>query len=187
MASDYGDDAGEKLFDWMARIGQDAGANAMENAADKFATALHHAKSGETDAHEVASDKGHEWAKLNMAEFKEIDGYPELKDILSTKLKTAGVEHTYFADPQSKREYLLFKVEDAPTLAQAFDELIETVDKTKTDVRESLNQVRGKTRDERPLDERAVEARKASAALEAERGGTKARTHEPRFQENRGK
>ena len=61
MASDYGDDAGEKLFDWMARIGQDAGANAMENAADKFATALHHAKTGETDAHEVASDKGHEW------------------------------------------------------------------------------------------------------------------------------
>ena len=29
MASDYGDEAGGKLLDWMLRIGQEAGAEAM--------------------------------------------------------------------------------------------------------------------------------------------------------------
>ena len=29
MPSDYGDDSGEKLVDWMLRIGQDAGGAAM--------------------------------------------------------------------------------------------------------------------------------------------------------------
>lgn len=29
MASDYGDEAGEKLFDWMLRMGQDASQDAI--------------------------------------------------------------------------------------------------------------------------------------------------------------
>ena len=33
MASDYGDEAGGKLLDWMLRIGQEAGAEAMARSA----------------------------------------------------------------------------------------------------------------------------------------------------------
>ena len=36
MASDYGDEAGGKLLDWMLRIGQEAGAEAMERSARKL-------------------------------------------------------------------------------------------------------------------------------------------------------
>lgn len=32
MASDYGDEAGEKLFDWMLRMGQDASQDAIRRA-----------------------------------------------------------------------------------------------------------------------------------------------------------
>lgn len=192
MASDYGDEAGEKLFDWMMRVGQDAGTQAMDAAADKFASALHHAKGGHAAADkETTAEKGVEWGKLDMAEFKEIDGYPELKDILSNKLKSAHVEHTFFEDTKTGREYLLFRMEDAPQLAKSFDELIAQTDKAKSDVRERLVAARGKDkahgRDMQPLDERAVDARKASEALEAQRGGAQTRTHEPRFQENRSK
>ena len=33
MASDYGDEAGEKLFDWMLRMGQDASQDAIRASA----------------------------------------------------------------------------------------------------------------------------------------------------------
>lgn len=192
MASDYGDEAGEKLFDWMMRIGQDAGTSAMEGAADKFASALHHAKDGDAVPDEpTTADKGVEWGKLDMAEFKDIEGYLELKDILSQKFKSAHVEHTFFEDAKTGREYLLFRMEDAPQLAKSFDDLIAQTDKAKSDVRERLQTARGKdkatSRDAQPLDERAAQARQASDALEAERGNAQSRTHEPRFQENRSK
>jgi hypothetical protein len=192
MASDYGDEAGEKLFDWLARIGQDAGAHAMDNAAARFSNALHNARTGRADAAEtVATEVGPEWGKLDMAEFKEIEGYPELKETIASKLDDAKVEHTFFEDAGTHREYLLFRLEDAPRLADTFDELITQVDSTRTQVRESLEAVRGRSReaarDTRPLDERAARARKASAALEGEKVASRTREREPRFQENRSK
>ena len=36
MASDFGDEAGQELYDWMIRIGQDAGGKAMSDAAGNF-------------------------------------------------------------------------------------------------------------------------------------------------------
>lgn len=104
----------------------------MEGAADKFASALHHAKDGDAVPDETTTaDKGVEWGKLDMAEFKDIEGYPELKDILSQKLKSAHVEHTFFEDVKTGREYLLFRMEDAPQLAKSFDDLIAQTDKAK--------------------------------------------------------
>mgnify|MGYP000028377356 CR=1 FL=1 len=32
MASDFGDESGEKLFDWMLRMGQDASQDAIRQA-----------------------------------------------------------------------------------------------------------------------------------------------------------
>lgn len=189
MASDYGDEAGEKLFDWMARIGQNAGVNAMESAADKFATALHHAKGSKAETLKDESGKTADWGKLDLSEFSDIEGYPELKDILSTKLRNASVEHVFFNDEKAGKEHLLFRMEDAPKLAAAFDELIESVDKTRADVRETLQAVRGKekARDAQPLDDRAAQARKASDAIAAERTNTKTHEFGSRFQENQSK
>ena len=39
MASDFGDEAGQELYDWMLRIGQDAGGKAMSDAAGKLVQA----------------------------------------------------------------------------------------------------------------------------------------------------
>lgn len=36
MASDYGDEAGEKLFDWMLRMGQDASQDAIRASAERL-------------------------------------------------------------------------------------------------------------------------------------------------------
>mgnify|MGYP000770986179 CR=1 FL=1 len=40
MASDYGDEAGGKLLDWMLRIGQEAGAEAMARSARELSERL---------------------------------------------------------------------------------------------------------------------------------------------------
>lgn len=39
MASDYGDEAGEKLFDWMLRMGQDASQDAIRASAERLKSA----------------------------------------------------------------------------------------------------------------------------------------------------
>ena len=36
MATDFGDESGEKLFDWVLRIGQDASEQAMLASAEKL-------------------------------------------------------------------------------------------------------------------------------------------------------
>ena len=36
MHDDFGDDAGGKLVDWMMRVGQEAGAKAASDAADRL-------------------------------------------------------------------------------------------------------------------------------------------------------
>ena len=36
MADDFGDYSGEKLFDWILRMGQDAGGSAAMAAADRL-------------------------------------------------------------------------------------------------------------------------------------------------------
>lgn len=75
MASDFGDDAGQELYDWMMRIGQDAGGKAMSDAAGKLAQALRNARSGARSGTETVDGERPEWAKLDMAEFKELPEY----------------------------------------------------------------------------------------------------------------
>lgn len=47
MTNDFGDDSGEKLVDWMIRIGQDAGEAAMMASGERLASAFRRAR-GET-------------------------------------------------------------------------------------------------------------------------------------------
>ena len=75
MASDFGDEAGGELYDWMLRIGQDAGEQAVHDAAKRLADALRNMRSGVEHADELPPESVEKprWAKLDMAE---IDALP---------------------------------------------------------------------------------------------------------------
>lgn len=187
MASDFGDESGQQLTDWLLRIGQDGGQKAMERAADSFMTALKHAKDGQSEVspRDVGRD-GKEWAKLDLAEFTKIDGSKELQKIMSDKLKSSGAEYLFFDDHINGKNYLLFKVEDAALLAKSFDELIKETKgayERASEAREGAQEKRHE-KDDRPLEERAEEARKASDSLDKQKEGVISRIQN-RMQENR--
>ena len=125
------------------------------------------------------------------ARVQRIEDYGSIKGIIEDRLADRGVASTWFPDPETGREYLLFRIADAQEVWKSFDELSrETGDaaaKAAERIREQRDKAPGRNRDERTLDERAEEAREASEALEAERSTTKALTREPRFQETRAK
>jgi len=187
MASDFGDESGQQLTDWLLRIGQDGGQKAMERAADRFTMALKHAKEGkgEATADKVGKD-GKEWAKLDLAEFEEVEGFDDLKQIMSGKLRRDGIEHLFFDDEKTGKGYLLFKVEDAARLSESFDELMKDTDTAyeRASRARAGERDREQERDERPLEERAEEARKASDSLDKQKEGVISRIQN-RMQENR--
>ena len=105
MASDYGDESGEKMLDNFTRFCEFKGEAAMRERARKIQDACDHAKS-RSKTHEVVEDGGEmrvEWAKLDMAEFRTIDGYDDIKQIIEAKLRAHGVEPTWFEDKAAGR------------------------------------------------------------------------------------
>ena len=78
--------------------------SAFENA-----TAATRGAAGEGDARE----KPAEWAKLDMAEFQEIEDYAGIKGIIEAKLRPHAVDSAWFVEPATGREHLLFRVADA--------------------------------------------------------------------------
>ena len=189
MASDYGDESGEKMLDNFTRFCEFKGEAAMRERARKIQDACDHAKSS-SKAHEAVEDgdtKRVEWAKLDMAEFRAIEGYEDIKQVIEAKMRAHGVEPVWFEDKAAGKEYLLFRVVDAQEVWDGFDELSrETESAAEKAAERTKGRVHG-SRDERPLEVRAQQAREASAALEAERSGARAQAREPRFQELRSK
>ena len=176
MASDYGDESGEKMLDNFTRFCELKGERAMRERAYRLQDAFDHAKSG-TKAHEVIGEGEQarvEWAKLDMKEFQAIEGYDEIKQVIEAKMRAHGVEPTWFEDKEAGKEYLLFRVVDAQEVWDGFDELSR---ETETAAEKAAERAKGRVaeerdkagRDERPLEERAREAREAAAALESER------------------
>ena len=80
MASDYGDEAGGKLLDWMLRIGQEAGAEAMARSARELSERLAGIRGtiagGRAEA--IAADGVPTYAKLSL---EELSGLPEYATI----------------------------------------------------------------------------------------------------------
>ena len=80
MASDYGDEAGEKLFDWMLRMGQDASQDAIRASAERLKNAIRNLR-GQID--EPLAEAEHEsvrdYARLNLSEFEELPDYASLQ------------------------------------------------------------------------------------------------------------
>lgn len=180
MASDYGDEAGEKMVDDFMRFGERMGERAMYERAHRIQRACENAtreamRSAGGDAPEPSEPP--EWAKLDMAEFRRIEGYDGIKGIIEAKLAARGVESAWFADPKTGKEYLLFRIADAREVWSSFDELGREAGRAGELAAEALRRRERaepeKGRDERPLDERAASARGAAEALEAQRSTMK--------------
>lgn len=194
MASDYGDEAGSKMIDDFMRFGERMGERAMYARAAQMQRAFQNATRTAREAAGVddrAEESSPEWAKLDMHEFQGIEDYDAIKGIIEDRLAAHGVGSTWFPDPETGKEYLLFRIADAREVWQSFDELSRETDdacaKAAEKVREQHEKEPSRDRDDRTLDERAEAAWEASAALEAERSTTKALLKEPRFQEMRAK
>lgn len=193
MASDYGDEAGSKMIDDFMRFGERMGERAMYARAAQMQKAFRNAT---RSAQELSGDHAPggdapEWAKLDMHEFQRIEDYDAIKGIIEDRLAAHGVGSTWFPDPETGKEYLLFRIADAREVWQSFDELSRETDdaaaKAAERIREQHDKNPSRERDDRTLDERAEDAREAAKALEAERPTSRSRSIEPRFQEMRAK
>lgn len=184
MAGDFGDESGEKLFDFMVRFGERMGEDAMRRHVGKLQTAFENARSG-TRVEPRGADAAVEWAKLDMHEFQGIEGYDEVKGVVETKLRANGVEPAWFQDQAAGKEYLLFRVAEAQQVWDSLDELARETEGAESRASEQLKKDLDEKRDSRPLEEKAKEAREAADALEREAGRSRQRVCGPRFQEAR--
>lgn len=189
MASDYGDEAGSKMIDDFMRFGERMGERAMYARAGQMQRAFQSATRSTREAagETTPSEEFAEWAKLDMQEFQRIEDYEAIKGIIEDRLKAHGVEGTWFSDPETGKEYLLFRIADAQEVWQSFEELARETDGACAKAAEKIKERRQPGKDDRTLDERAADAREASKALEVERSTTKGMSREPRFQEVRSK
>ena len=164
MASDYGDEAGGKLLDWMLRIGQEAGAEAMAHSARELSERLAGIRGtiagGRAEA--IAADGVPTYAKLSLEELSGLPEYATTKEVVSDKLRAASVEHHII--PGEGRDWLLFKVEDAPEVDEAFRQLEQETGKAAERAREKLSEIAERRQSPERLAERAERAREASRA-----------------------
>lgn len=147
MASDFGDESGEKMLDNFERFAERMGEEAMRRRAEEFIQACEHAKSATAGKDAPGGDA--EWAKLDMREFQGIEGYDELKPIIDAKLDAHGADHTWFTDPKTGREYLLFEIKDAREVWASFDELSKESSDAKERASENLKREVEKAREGR--------------------------------------
>lgn len=183
MSSDYGDDSGEKMLEGFTRMGERMGVDAMYRRSNRLQDALENARA-QTSPYECAEGDGEtrvEWAKLDMAEFRGAEDYGAIKQAVEERIRARGIEPAWFTDAEHGKEYLLFRITDAHDVWVCFDELSDEVGSAAERAAGKLRDIR----DGRTLEERAREAREASAALEADRASGKVQAREPRFQELR--
>lgn len=160
MASDYGDEAGEKLFDWMLRMGQDASQDAIRASAERLKSAIRNLR-GQIDEPltEAEREDVRDYARLNLSEFEELPDYASLREIIEARLDAAAIEHD-IANIDG-HDHLIFKMEDAPEVDEAFKELEREADEA------CDRAVKERERDEEPLEQKAAAAREASHAYQA--------------------
>ena len=172
MPSDFGDESGEKLVDWLEYIGQNAGDSVMCASAEKLKDAFHRARADSTvmGTMNESEEMNATWAKLNMRDFEALPEYDTLKEIIGKRLD--AIEHDFYRD-EGGRDWLLFKTEDAVEVSEAFRDLEERTDKALDESLQRRGKTREQARDEIPLDERAKSAREASKALDAEKARDK--------------
>ena len=178
MPSDFGDESGEKLFDWMLRLGQEAGQAAMAHSAARVSMAFRNAVGeighGQSAAAGIErASEATEWAKLNLHEFKGLPEFETTKEIIDANLDREALSHEFFSE--GEKSYLIFRVGDAPEVARCFDELAQETTQAAKKAEQQLSREKGhasgardlevlKEPDKEPLQDR-VEAFKKSAEL----------------------
>ena len=178
MPSDFGDESGEKLFDWMLRLGQEAGQAAMAHSAARVSMAFRNAVGeighGQSAAAGIErASEATEWAKLNLHEFKGLPEFETIKEIIDANLDREALSHEFFSE--GEKSYLIFRVGDAPEVARCFDELAQETTQAAKKAEQQLSREKGhasgardlevlKEPDKEPLHDR-VEAFKKSAEL----------------------
>lgn len=170
MTNDFGDDSGEKLVDWMIRIGQDVGEAAMVASGERLASAFKRARGDceNISGGEIESSPGApEWAKLDMSEFTAMPEYETIRQIIDEKLSREGIRHEFAPMPEG--EHLVFMVEDAPAVNDAFKDLEKATRASAPRAGKELSKMRERAKDE-PIAEKAAHAREASSRLEAAKG-----------------
>ena len=174
MPSDFGDESGERLVDWLEYIGQNAGDSVMCASAEKLKSAFHRARADSTVMGTMSESEelNATWAKLNMRDFEALPEYDTLKDLIGKRLDADAIEHDFYRD-ESGRDWLLFKTEDAAEVSAAFRDLEERTDRALDESPRRRGKTREQARDEMPLEKRAQEAREASKALDAEKSRDK--------------
>ena len=178
MAEDFGDEAGQKLVDWATRFamyhahigGADHGERAMREAADRLTRTLESARDSLLDpaGAEVHTEGPAlpEWAKLDLHEFQELDGYDEIRSAIDIRLTSSSVEHALYEE--GGHAYLLFRSQDAPRVAECLDSLAgqarQAAERAIEHVREHSQEIEDE-RDREPLDQRARRARESAEAI----------------------
>ena len=178
MASDYGDEAGERLIDWMLRIGQDSSQEAMANGAKRLKEAIHNIR-GKVTSDQIPAEDQKQRVKLNLSEFQDLPEYPTIKDVITKRLDFAAIDYE-IADVDGK-DYLIFPVDAAPEVDEVFANLERDIDVALEKAISELDLSQEKridnehkrenkatlNRDEEPLAEKA-EAAKAASHVVAE-------------------
>lgn len=187
MPSDFGDESGEKLFDWMVRVGQEAGQAAMSHGAARVSMAFRNSvgeigREGAALANPQQPETAPEWAKLNLHEFKELPEFETIKEVIDGKLDREALQHEFYEE--GEKSFLIFRVDDAPEVARCFNELADETNRACKRAEQQLARERGRKDpdkakhgiddpDKEPLQDR-VEAFKKSAEL-AERARGRSR------------
>lgn len=162
MASDFGDESGEKLFDWLLRLGQDASEDAIRASAEKLKGAIRNLRGSLDGAAPGQDPEVCEFARLNMSEFEELPDYASLREIIDERLAQAAIEHDFVA--VDGHDHLVFRVADAPEVDEVFRALEEDVDAELERACEAREAELTQARDKEPLEDKAQAAREASKA-----------------------
>ena len=134
---------------------------------ERLASAFRRAR-GE-DAIEGGAEPGRsvaEWAKLDLSEFTALPEYETIRQAIE-KLSREGIRHEFAPMPEG--EHLVFMVEDAPAVNEAFKDLEKTTRASAQRAGKELSQMRERIKGE-PIAEKAARAREASSRLEAAKG-----------------
>lgn len=167
MASDFGDESGEKMIDSTARIGERWGESALRRRAWAMRGACEQASEqaeAAIDAPATGEDPAPAWARLDMSGFKDAGDWESVRPQVEDALHAHHVEPVWLDDAEAGRTELLFRIEDARQVSDAFGDLGDRFS------RDASHPIDG-----RPLDERARQARRASEALEAQRTASRER------------
>ena len=183
MPSDFGDESGEKLFDWMLRLGQEAGQAAMTHSAARVSMAFRNAVGeighGQSAAAGIErASEATEWAKLNLHEFKGLPEFETIKEIIDANLDREALSHEFFSE--GEKSYLIFRVGDAPEVARCFDELAQETTQAAKKAEQQLSKEKGRAAardgetlgdpDKEPLQDRAEAFRKSAELAERAHG-----------------